>query len=333
VIEHGVCGSTKAVQELLAEGGVTMTDLRDCQGQAEAIRSRLGAARAQALNNLEAELSLRRAAHAAQARQLMEDTARQQHALDVQRAAIASAQRANLGKVAHHRLWGGIQLTARQLQTSAQTSLLKRRERTGFRDLARQTQAIARLNEDPDSWVTEQTASLQRTNDTLKVGLESTSFRGAIGEEQVAEALRALGEGYHVLHDLLVQLDHPVTLFERTYRSAQLDHVVVGPMGVAVLETKNWSPRYCARDDLSDPYQQTARGSHLVRCLLREAGLETKVYAVLARCNSLPPRPPDVWGSVLRPNELAAYLQKQRCSLSTTEVQQYALFLLEYLND
>ena len=59
-------------------------------------------------------------------------------------------------------------------------------------------------------------------------GLESY-FKGARGEEIVAVWLSALPEGYHVFHDVDVSgVD-------------SLDHIVVGPTGVFVIETKFWS--------------------------------------------------------------------------------------------
>ena len=56
-------------------------------------------------------------------------------------------------------------------------------------------------------------------------------FKGARGEEIVAVWLSALPEGYHVFHDVDVR------------GSDALDHLVVGPSGVFVIETKFWSGR------------------------------------------------------------------------------------------
>jgi hypothetical protein len=54
-------------------------------------------------------------------------------------------------------------------------------------------------------------------------------FKGARGEEIVAVLLAALPRGYHVFHDVLVG------------RAGGIDHVVVGPNGVFVIETKCWA--------------------------------------------------------------------------------------------
>ncbi|HNX33525.1 MAG TPA: NERD domain-containing protein [Kiritimatiellia bacterium] len=56
-------------------------------------------------------------------------------------------------------------------------------------------------------------------------------FKGARGEESVAVLLAALPRGYHVFHDFTCD---PLTT---------IDHVVVGPTGLFVIETKCWSGR------------------------------------------------------------------------------------------
>jgi hypothetical protein len=55
--------------------------------------------------------------------------------------------------------------------------------------------------------------------------------RGAEGESQTAEALATLGPGWVIWHD--------VAWPGRRY--ANIDHVVVGPTGIFVVDSKNWS--------------------------------------------------------------------------------------------
>jgi len=54
-------------------------------------------------------------------------------------------------------------------------------------------------------------------------------FKGARGEEIVAAWLAGLPEGYHVFHDLDLS------------GVGSLDHLVAGPSGIFVIETKFWS--------------------------------------------------------------------------------------------
>ena len=59
-------------------------------------------------------------------------------------------------------------------------------------------------------------------------------FKGAAGEEIVARELAHLPAGYHVFHSL--DMGGGVLM----WRHGDIDHVVVGPTGVYVIETKNW---------------------------------------------------------------------------------------------
>ena len=54
-------------------------------------------------------------------------------------------------------------------------------------------------------------------------------FKGAQGEERVAMLLEALPRGYHVFHDVPCG------------QAGGIDHLVVGPTGLFVVETKFWS--------------------------------------------------------------------------------------------
>lgn len=64
--------------------------------------------------------------------------------------------------------------------------------------------------------------------------------RGAQGEEAIARALADLPDGWVGLHDLAWP----------GRQRANLDHVVVGPGGVFVIDAKNWSGRVEVRDQV-----------------------------------------------------------------------------------
>jgi len=64
--------------------------------------------------------------------------------------------------------------------------------------------------------------------------------QGAEGEVAVAQALEALPEGWVVLHDLAWP----------GRQRANLDHVVIGPGGVFVVDAKNWTGRIEVRDQV-----------------------------------------------------------------------------------
>ena len=60
-------------------------------------------------------------------------------------------------------------------------------------------------------------------------------LKGARGEEWVARQLAFLPAGYHVFHGVTLA---PAAVMPNR---GDLDHVVIGPSGVFVIETKNWA--------------------------------------------------------------------------------------------
>lgn len=102
-------------------------------------------------------------------------------------------------------------------------------------------------------------------------------FLGARGEERVAGALSALPDGWHVFHDM-------------AFGAFSADHVVVGPGGVFVVETKNWRGEVALRDGAilvdmmapsRDPIEQTRHETDAVRAAVSRAGWKGPVNAVL----------------------------------------------------
>jgi len=93
-------------------------------------------------------------------------------------------------------------------------------------------------------------------------------FKGADGEERVAELLAALPGDYHVFHDFAAGTDH-------------VDHVVAGPSGIFSVETKNWRASVTVEDDEllvggklpgRLPLVQARREAAAVKSALKRAG-------------------------------------------------------------
>ena len=65
---------------------------------------------------------------------------------------------------------------------------------------------------------------------------------GAYGEEVVIGSLSHLPDEYHVINDVNLRFS-PAIRWKETgeyIQSCQIDHIVVGPTGIFLLETKNW---------------------------------------------------------------------------------------------
>lgn len=90
----------------------------------------------------------------------------------------------------------------------------------------------------------ERVAALTAQRAALDARIEAASKQrqawqaGADGEQRVGAVLDRLGSAYRVLHDVRWP----------GRQKANLDHVVVGPAGVWVVDTKNWSGDVTVRD-------------------------------------------------------------------------------------
>jgi hypothetical protein len=163
---------------------------------------------------------------------------------------------------------------------------------------------------------------------------------GAKGEEKVAKALRHLDGDYHVFHDVAPS---------RT--RGDIDHVVVGPNGVFVIETKNnngvisgngdsWSQWKTGKKGggykgkLGSPSKQAKRNASLLGSLIRRR-LHTRLYinALVVFANKkavLNIKNPSV--AVLRPDELCDYIESFHTTrtLGTKEQKQLAKLIQSY---
>ena len=64
--------------------------------------------------------------------------------------------------------------------------------------------------------------------------LSTPAMKGRIGERRVARRLRdGLGQEYEILNDIYLP--------SREGETTQIDHIVVSPYGIFVVETKNWT--------------------------------------------------------------------------------------------
>lgn len=99
-------------------------------------------------------------------------------------------------------------------------------------------------------------------------------LKGARGEESVARELALLPASFHVLHGIRMPAAVPGGGW------ADCDHIVVGPRGVAVIETKNWAGPIEVRSGRllvegaaphRPPLAQVKRASSAVRAVLQQA--------------------------------------------------------------
>ena len=93
---------------------------------------------------------------------------------------------------------------------------------------------------------------------------------GAVGESSVVKTLQQLSDDYYLFNDFSLNFDPPIYNKNENDRifSIQIDHLLVCPSGVFILETKNWSRRSIENFDLRSPVKQILRTNYALFVLL-----------------------------------------------------------------
>ncbi len=94
---------------------------------------------------------------------------------------------------------------------------------------------------------------------------------GAVGENKVVKELERLPDGYFLINDLNLHFPKPLYYKEdgSYIQSVQIDHVLVSPAGVFVIETKHWSRQSLANLDLRSPVQQIKRAGYAMYMVIQ----------------------------------------------------------------
>jgi hypothetical protein len=128
--------------------------------------------------------------------------------------------------------------------------------------------------------------------------LKSGVYFGAIAEVRMIDLLRKLPDNYYVLNDVKLRLDRSVFFDNDWLSSAQIDHLVIGPAGIFVVEVKNWSEKFSSEGDFFDPYQQVKRHNYVCYILLKRR-FDIKVRNIIACAGHIPTKPTDSYVKVL----------------------------------
>jgi hypothetical protein len=104
---------------------------------------------------------------------------------------------------------------------------------------------------------------------TIIDGLNNFIY-GALGEQKVVNTLENLSDEYFLINDFSVLFSPAIyNRRENDYiKSVQIDHILVAPSGVFLIETKNWSEQSLKNLSLRSPVQQIKRTSFVLFKLL-----------------------------------------------------------------
>lgn len=177
-------------------------------------------------------------------------------------------------------------------------------------------------------------------------GLNSFIY-GALGEQKVVKTLEALSDEYFLINDFAVSfLPAIYNRQEDDYiKSVQIDHLLVAPSGIFLIETKNWSEKSFENLILRSPVQQVKRTSFVLFKLLNneitnfhlrldnhhwgDKKISIKNLIVLTNTK---PKEEFQYVKVLTLNELISYINYFKPLFSSIETQRIADFLIK-VND
>jgi hypothetical protein len=155
---------------------------------------------------------------------------------------------------------------------------------------------------------------------------ENFGILGAEGEENVVQELKKLPDTYYVINDYQIHLQRYVYYkkYREYVRSCQIDHVVVGPTGIYLIETKNWSQNTYNKSHLSggfSPEHQIERCSLLFylkhQYVLKR--FEIKPYSIVAFTNPIIPYCQNFVYS-MQISDLIRFIQKKKYILDQNAI-------------
>ncbi|TDQ07153.1 nuclease-related domain-containing protein [Pedobacter metabolipauper] len=171
----------------------------------------------------------------------------------------------------------------------------------------------------------------------------NNSIYGALGEQMVVKELKTLADDYILINDFNCTFDPPLyNSRERNYiRSIQVDHILISPFGVFIIETKNWSKESQNNLSLRSPVEQIKRTNlALYKMLVSEESYsdlmlsrhhwgERKVPLknIIVLINQKPIEE-FKYVKVLTLNQLLGYIKYFEPTFSTRETQKIADYLL-----
>jgi len=128
-----------------------------------------------------------------------------------------------------------------------------------FRKIKKRIKKIQKLygtlEKNYDSIIEKRTSYLHKSRKIVNKNIQV--YYGAVGEEAVIRELKFLPDSYSVFNDVNLSFSRSIRWkkYNEYVKSCQIDHVVVGPSGIFLIETKNWSARTLRTAQFTPPHQ------------------------------------------------------------------------------
>ena len=148
---------------------------------------------------------------------------------------------------------------------------------------------------------------------------------GASGELKALDRLSRLGDEYHVLCGVNIELNNWVFYNgKKNLRSAQMDFVVVSKKGVVVIEVKNWGRRSDYRCNSISPHEQVERAGRVLWIALQSWWSPKKpriTRVILSIRGNIEYNPRHKYVHVSNLNTIGSFLENQKVEFSEKEVR------------
>ena len=166
---------------------------------------------------------------------------------------------------------------------------------------------------------------------------------GALGEQKAVSEMEKLSDDYILINDFTCSFSRPIySGQQRGYiKSIQIDHLLISPAGVFLIETKNWSEQSLNNISLRSPVEQINRTNYALFKIL--AGKNSIPNVILNRHHwgdrkipirnlivliNLKPSEEFQYVKILTLKELVGYVKYFKPSLSNNETEKLAYYLL-----
>lgn len=176
----------------------------------------------------------------------------------------------------------------------------------------------------------------------------SNFIYGAIGEQKVANVLEKLPEEFYLINDFTFSFEKPIYYRQENeyIKSIQVDHLLISPAGVFIIETKNWSKESMNNSSLRSPVDQIRRAGFVLFILLSEkssgnifsfnkhpwGARKIPIRNLVVMINHKP-KEEFQYVKFLTIHELPGYVKYFKPIFSNEETEEIAKYLIDYTNN
>jgi len=174
----------------------------------------------------------------------------------------------------------------------------------------------------------------------------NSSIYGALGEQKVVRELEKLSDDHILINDFTCKFHPPIyNRKENDYISSiQIDHILLSPSGIFLIETKNWSQHSLNNTSLYSPVQQIKRTNFALykilngeipgaKLILNKHHWGDKKIPIRNLIVFINYKPIEEFKfvKILTLNDLIGYINYFEPCFSTKEIQRAANYLLNFI--